>query len=587
LIRKRISDVLTCRSFRLWSTLLLGIHALAASAATFTVTTPATSGPGSLQEAAFRSNTTPGRDTILFTSDGGVDTSVFFLDPVDIDGWTGTRRARVTHFFAMRAVTVVNFLPGGSGSTMRNLHVFPLQFNEALWIASGTTNVTLTGNLLEGVVRIEGDRNRIGGTDPADANDFRSTLRISFGDGNEVVGNLPMHVSVADRADDTRIFGSRLLSVNAREARGTVIEGNTISGGGIRMTQIFVADPGSTIAGNVIEGSSHGIIISSQNAVIRDNVIRNNGVGVLVSEPTQTEPIPFTGVSIIHNQIYGNGVAIDLAPFIGPPDGPTANDAAGDFDRGGNGLQNHPLLLSAISTPSSLLVTGTLTSAPLTPYEIELFANDAADPEARTPLGSFTATTDAIGKALFTHVVRSPLPLPGEVITSTATNRGANIDFGNGRNQTSEVSAPMGLSGAVIPGFDVTAYSVDETAGIVVILIRGGGHGGTYAVDYTTVDGSASAPGDYDAASGTLLFGAGTTEVALQIPIVADEEGEPPESFGVVLSNPRHGATISVASALITIQGSAAPATAIPTASVWALLAIIAGLCVVAAIRVH
>lgn len=135
------------------------------------------------------------------------------------------------------------------------------------------------------------------------------------------------------------------------------------------------------------------------------------------------EPLPFNGVSINHNQIYGNGVAIDLAPLSTPADGPTAKDPAPDADLGGNNLQNYPVLTSAVLTASSLLVAGTLTSAPLTPYEIELFANDASDPQARTPLGTFTTTTDAIGNVAFTHVLNSGLPLSSRRPPRTAGRR--------------------------------------------------------------------------------------------------------------------------------------------------------------------
>lgn len=150
------------------------------------------------------------------------------------------------------------------------------------------------------------------------------------------------------------------------------------------------------------------------------------------------------------------------------------------------------------------------------------------------------------------------------------------------------MSAPVAITtAAVIAGFDVRAYTVDEAAGVVVIIIRGGGHGGTYTVDYTTVDGTATAPADYTAASGTLFFGPDMTELALQIAIADDGEGELAESFGVMLSNPRNGATLTSASALIAITGSAAAASSIPTASTWALLAMIAGLCTVAFFRTH
>ncbi len=57
-------------------------------------------------------------------------------------------------------------------------------------------------------------------------------------------------------------------------------------------------------------------------------------------------------------------------------------------------------------------------------------------------------------------------------------------------------------------------------------------------VDYTTADGTASAPGDYQAVAGTLTIPAGGTTATIAVPTLGDAAVEPTETFVVNLSNP-------------------------------------------------
>ena len=82
-------------------------------------------------------------------------------------------------------------------------------------------------------------------------------------------------------------------------------------------------------------------------------------------------------------------------------------------------------------------------------------------------------------------------------------------------------------------------------------------------VDYTTADGSATAPGDYVARSGTLTIPAGRTGAPILVTVNGDNTvGEGDERFTISLSNPR-GATISRAAATITITDAVPPDTII------------------------
>ena len=59
----------------------------------------------------------------------------------------------------------------------------------------------------------------------------------------------------------------------------------------------------------------------------------------------------------------------------------------------------------------------------------------------------------------------------------------------------------------------------------------------TITVDYATADGTAAAPEDYVATSGTLTFDAGDSEKTIEVPIHDDRVEDDAETFTVVLSN--------------------------------------------------
>ena len=83
----------------------------------------------------------------------------------------------------------------------------------------------------------------------------------------------------------------------------------------------------------------------------------------------------------------------------------------------------------------------------------------------------------------------------------------------------------------------------DGTRHAVFTVIRSGG-GGPASVRYATADGSATAAGDYQAASGILTFAPGENRRTVSVPIHGDRLAEADESFVLNLSNPT-GAVIA------------------------------------------
>ena len=116
-----------------------------------------------------------------------------------------------------------------------------------------------------------------------------------------------------------------------------------------------------------------------------------------------------------------------------------------------------------------------------------------------------------------------------------------------------------------VPGsitFSAPTYTVLETAGLVLIAVNrtGGAHGVT--VQFTTADGSATAPADYTAVSQTLSFGPGETSKTLAIPIVDDGVREGNETVRLLLTNPTGGAVLGAyPQAVLTIMDNETGAT--------------------------
>jgi sugar lactone lactonase YvrE len=72
-------------------------------------------------------------------------------------------------------------------------------------------------------------------------------------------------------------------------------------------------------------------------------------------------------------------------------------------------------------------------------------------------------------------------------------------------------------------------------------------------VNYATMDGTATAPGDYTAESGTVTFSPGQTSRLILVVTHYESAADGNETFSVVLSNPSNGATIVTATTIMTI----------------------------------
>ena len=540
--------------------LLVCCLAIPAHAATFTVVSSSDFGPGTLRQAILDANANPGTDQIVFTVPTVSATTSLppITSPVAIDGNVGINQVQINGvlFDCSRAF---DFSTGSSGSTLTRVWV--ANFCESLRIGAGVTNVTVTAGSFDSGT-ILGDENVIGAKQAAPSNGFRGTLSIIGGQRNQLFRNGINRLRVIS-ADANRIgeagagipYGNGLGTLVLDGSSGTIIEGNHFTG-------LIVSGPAIDISNALASGGG---------TKITHNSIRNYASAAIVIRPGGSGIPASTGVTILANSIAETGIPIDLGA-----DGVTPNDPAPDADSGPNNLQNKPVLTSAVLTSGQLTVQGTLTSAPLTTYLIELYDNDPYAPQMTILLGSFEVTTDATGAAAFTHTVAPQYPNPGFVVTSTATNRVT--------GDTSEASAAIDIFGAGDIGLVQAAYTISEGNALIVTVQRTPFSEGTATVHYATADGSAVAPSDYAPTSGTLTFEPGVTSQTIIIPTVADALAEPAESFEVRLSDPTGGAVLGTATATVTINASAS-AEPIPTLSEWALLALVAGLAMAMMLR--
>ncbi len=352
-----------------------------------------------------------------------------------------------------------NFV-GGTSAQARNI-ISGNSFSGVLINGSATINNVLgnyigtdvngtadLGNSGDGVTIVSAD-NLIGsslaggGNVISGNNSFGVSIIGASASANNVAGNLIGTNAIGDAAIPNSSSGVIVFNASNNDIGGTTTaDRNVISGNG--GAGVEIRTPGSTlnrIQGNFIgtNAAGAGPLGNASSGVIVD--APNNLVGA-TSGGEQANVIAFNGangVAIISgggNQVLANSIHnnTNLGIELGS-DGVTPNDS-GDPDSGANGLQNFPVLASAVSGGGSVTITGSLNSNSGSPFEIQFFSNAACDAsgngEGETFIGSSIVMTDGSGNAAINVTLPVAL-LAGQIVTSTATN--------SSTNETSEFSA--------------------------------------------------------------------------------------------------------------------------------------------------
>lgn len=145
-----------------------------------------------------------------------------------------------------------------------------------------------------------------------------------------------------------------------------------------------------------------------------------------------------------------------------------------------------------------------------------------------------TYTYDARGRLV--SVAHSGGPNTGLTTSYTldpADNRTAKSTGTGGGGTCTGVSFTIASNGAVTEGAN-SVFTVTKT----------GSTSNSCNVDYATANGTAVAPGDYTAKSGTLTFTSTQTSKTVSVTTVDDTTVESSETFTMNLSNPTGGSTV-------------------------------------------
>jgi uncharacterized repeat protein (TIGR01451 family) len=245
-----------------------------------------------------------------------------------------------------------------------------------------------------------------------------------------------------------------------------------------------------------------------------------------------------TGALILDNQ--GTGTIID---DDGPPSA-SVGDTSVIEGTGGTTTMHVPVTLSAASgkTVTVDYATSAGTAATGTDYT--------------TTTGTLTFNPGDTSKTIDVPIVTDSIDESDETFTVTLTN------------PSNTTIADSSGTETIIDDDTTTVPPVTPTLSIGDATVNPEGNSGTtnatftvtlssaslsvVTVNYATSNGTATAPGDYTAASGTLTFSPGDTSKTVTVAVVGDTVPEPDETFTVGLSTPS-GATIADGSGLGTI----------------------------------
>jgi hypothetical protein len=249
----------------------------------------------------------------------------------------------------------------------------------------------------------------------------------------------------------------RGVATNARDGR---VDGNRIG------TDASGARPLGNAGHGIAVIDSAGVVVGTETVTSTANTIAfNAGNGIRVEGADPSRQGQAATAAILRNSIFSNGrLGIDLIAPADDPSGVTPNDPA-DADRGPNGLQNFPVLISAAPVAGGTAVSMTIGTISNASVRVEVFSSPATDPsghgEGRTFLASRIVATGNEGSVRLNLTVGAVRP--GQWVTATTT----------WNNQTSEFSRAIRVGEAPtrrrFPYADVPAAAVTAPAARVAL----------------------------------------------------------------------------------------------------------------------
>ena len=348
--------------------------------------------------------------------------------------------------------TLVHNYVGTDATGMVALNSTPAGFGIAVSSAKNTIGgPTTPGNFSNFGNLISGTQEGLTLFSGANQNVIEGNLIGTDITGNAPLGNINFGIYVSGGSNNTIgglnggfgniISGNGNDGIRVQGVTSTLnqIQGNQIGVGLDRVTAVGNAHWGVQINGasnDVVGGTVFGSTFAPYGNTINNNGTAGSGGGVLV--------VRGTGDGILSNGIYNNkGPGISL--------------------NGANAGVKAPIITLAQSGAGQTRITGTYTGTPNTPYRIQFFSSQTANPsgigDGQTYLpdvldpftgfpGDLDIFTDAQGKARINCVLTPSVPV-GNFVTATATQ---NVIV---TNNTSAFSASIASTQAAVTDLSV------------------------------------------------------------------------------------------------------------------------------------
>ncbi|MGD2172829.1 MAG: DUF4347 domain-containing protein, partial [Gammaproteobacteria bacterium] len=378
--------------------------------ATYTVTTLADSGAGSLRQAIIDANASGTDDTIEFAVSGTITLGTSGLptisDKVNIDATTAPGYAGeplITLDGSATGSTTNGFRvgPDADGSSISGFAIvnFP---NTGIRIEPGADNVSITDNWIGTTgTGTTGDGNLSHGIIVRGANTIitGNVITNNGGDGIEVLdvggtGTVIQGNIIGLDPDGSTGTGNAMAGIDLQgDAHNSIVggtgagEGNIISANGDDGIQI-------DSSGNIIQGNYIGTDITG--TLNRGN--GDDGIDILVNGSNNLIGGTAAGAGNLVAYTADDGIDIDGGSsntFLGNQVYASVDNNF-EINPAANNGQVAPVLASAeINTVGQIDIAGTLTSAPNSYYRIEFFGKDGAF------LGFANVATDGSGIANF------------------------------------------------------------------------------------------------------------------------------------------------------------------------------------------
>ena len=187
-------------------------------------------------------------------------------------------------------------------------------------------------------------------------------------------------------------------------------------------------------------------------------------------------------------------------------------------------------------------------------------ATDTSDPLANLVVAPVAGSAPA-GLTFTNFLVNATTGAVSAVVTASCTVSTGTFDvqfsITDGGNATTFATVPVQVLESTPPTLSIADKTVNEghasAVPAMVVLTANGTVCAALSVNFATADGTAVAPGDYTATSGTATIAVGQSSTTIAVPVIGEQLPENDETFLVNLDTPVN-ATIADGQSVVTIR---------------------------------